>query len=305
MFCSCAPERRSPGNETLKIGGGTIEIEMDSTLKVSRTDAVEWVRRAAVAVTGYLGRFPSKHLLITIQGGGTEPVSDGVTYGDSRINVRLGPFATVADLREDWILTHEMFHLAFPSLDDRYLWMMEGLSDYLEPVARARAGQLTAEDVWREFVEGLPQGLPAAGDRGLDNNSIRERIYWGGNLYWLLADVRIREKTNNRHSVDDAIRAILDAGGNGDANWTLERVLSVGDQATKTTVLKDLYDESGPKPGVVDLDALWKKLGVKYSKGIIAFDNSAPLANVRISITSSHPYRLMNRLSPRDTFRIL
>jgi predicted metalloprotease with PDZ domain len=121
-------------------------------------------------------------------------------------------------LRQDWIMTHEMFHLAFPTLDDRYLWMMEGLSDYLEPVARARAGQLTPQEVWREFVEGLPQGLPAAGDRGLDNTHTRERIYWGGNLYWLLADVQIREKTNNRHSVDDAIRAILDAGGNGGAD---------------------------------------------------------------------------------------
>ncbi len=90
-------------------------------------------------------------------------MGEGVTYGNSRINVRLGPSATAADLRQDWIMTHEMFHLAFPTLDDRYLWMMEGLSDYLEPVARARAGQLTPEDVWREFVEGLPQGLPAAG----------------------------------------------------------------------------------------------------------------------------------------------
>ena len=121
-------------------------------------------------------------------------MSGGVTYGDSHINVRLGRSVTVADLRGDWIMAHEMFHLGFPSLDDRYLWMMEGLSDYLEPVARARAGQLTAEHVWREFVEGLPQGLPGAGDQGLDGNLIRERIYWGGNIYWLLADVQIRGK---------------------------------------------------------------------------------------------------------------
>jgi predicted metalloprotease with PDZ domain len=193
-------------------------------------------------------------------------------------------------LRQDWIMTHEMFHLAFPTLDERYLWMMEGLSDYLEPVARARAGQLTAVEVWRGFVEGLPQGLPADGDRGLDNTFTRQRIYWGGNLYWLLADVQIREKTNNRHCVDDAIRAILHAGGNGGAVWTLERVLSVGDKATETTVLKDLHNQLGPKPGAVDLDALWKRLGVKYNKGAITFDNDAPSASIRTAITSSrHP----------------
>ena len=270
--------------------GGTIQIHLDSSLPLSRPDVIEWVRRASVAVTGYLGRFPVKHLLITIRGGGDQPVGEGLAYGNSRINVRLGPSPTAADLRQDWIMTHEMFHLAFPTLDDRYLWMMEGLSDYLEPVARGRVGQLTPEDVWREFVEDLPQGLPTDGDRGLDNTFTRERIYWGGNLYWLLADVQIREKTNNRHCVDDAIRAILDSGGNGGAVWTLERVLSVGDKATETTVLKDLHNELGPKPGAVDLDALWKRLGVKYNKGAITFDNDAPNASIRTAITSSrHP----------------
>jgi hypothetical protein len=247
---------------------------------------VEWVRRAAVAVTNYLGRYPVKELSLTIELGGHDSVNDGVTHGARRIQVRLGRRAKAADLNHDWILTHEMFHLAFPTLDDRYLWMMEGLSDYLEPVARGRAGQLTPEEVWREFVEGLPQGLPQEGDRGLDNAFTRERIYWGGNLYWLLADVRIREQTKNRHSVDDAIRAILNAGGNGDANWSLDRVFKVGDKATHTTVLKDLHDELGPKPGAVDLDALWQRLGVKYNHGVITFDNAAPDASIRSAITS-------------------
>jgi predicted metalloprotease with PDZ domain len=286
ILSACVPEAPAHGDDVPIVGGGTIQIEINANLPVARSEIVDWVRRAAAAVTGYLGRFPVKHLLIKIQAGGDQPVGEGVTHGNSRINVRLGASATVADLRQDWIMTHEMFHLAFPRLDDRYLWMMEGLSDYLEPVARARAGQLTAQQVWREFVEGLPQGLPAVGDRGLDNTFTHDRIYWGGNLYWLLADVQIREKTNNRHSVDDAIRAILDAGGNGGTAWTLERVLSVGDTATQTTVLRDLHDELGPKPGAVDLDALWLRLGVKFSRGVITFDNSAPLAGVRTAITS-------------------
>jgi predicted metalloprotease with PDZ domain len=255
-------------------------------VNLPRAEVVEWVRRGAEAVTTYLGRFPVKHLFVSVRSGGGQPVGGGVTYGGSRINVRLGASATDADLQQDWVMTHEMFHLAFPTLDDRYLWMMEGLSDYLEPIARARAGQWTARDAWQEFVEGLPQGLPEPGDRGLDNTRIRERIYWGGNLYWLLADVQIRARTNNRHSVDDAIRAILAAGGNGGVDWPLDRVLSTGDNATGTTVLKDLYDELGTKPGSVDLDDLWKRLGVKYKSGVVSFDDTAPWAKIRALITA-------------------
>jgi hypothetical protein len=278
------------GEENLQIGDATIRIHFAANLPLPHPVMVEWVRRAAVAVTNYLGRYPVKELSLDIERGGHDAVNDGVTHGARQIRVRLGRRAKAADLNQDWILTHEMFHLAFPTLDDRYLWMMEGLSDYLEPVARGRAGQLTPEEVWLGFVEGLPQGLPAEGDRGLDNTFTRERIYWGGNLYWLLADVAIREKTHNRHSVDDAIRAILDAGGNGDAAWPLERVLKIGDKATHTTELKDLHEELGPKPGAVDLDALWKRLGVKYNQGVITFDNAAPSAGIRIAITSGpHP----------------
>jgi hypothetical protein len=286
LLSACAPGHPAPGNDDLQVGGGVIRIQIDSKVSPPRAELVEWVRRAAVAVSHYLGHFPVKHLTVMIWPGGGEAVGGGVTHGGSRIDVDVGNSARTADLNQDWVMTHEMFHLAFPTLDDRYLWMMEGLSDYLEPIARARVGQLTAQDVWREFVEGLPQGLPAAGDQGLDNSRIRERIYWGGNLYWLLADVRIRAQTDNRRSVDDAIRTILNAGGTGGVDWTLERVLHVGDKATGTTVLKDLYDELGQKPGNVDLDALWKKLGVKYTSGVVTFDDSAPWAKIREAITA-------------------
>ncbi len=37
------------------------------------------------------------------------------------------------------------------------------------------------------------------------------------------------------------MRGILDAGGNITEDWTVERVAQVGDQATGTTVMADLY----------------------------------------------------------------
>jgi hypothetical protein len=284
--CSAGRGGQIPQQETLRLGTAAIQVAMDPDLPLTRPVVMEWVRRAAVAVSGYLGRFPVENLSLTIESGGDSAVGNGVTHGASSIRVRLGSHTTQADLDQDWVLTHEMFHLAFPTLKDRYLWMMEGLSDYLEPLARARAGQLTPAQVWREYAEGLPDGLPGPGDRGLDNNRTRERIYWGGNLYWLLADVRIREQTGNRHSLDDVIRAILAAGGNGGANWSLKQVLSMGRKVTGTSVLKDLYDQLGPQPGQVDLDALWKRLGVIYRHGTISLDDSAPLAKIRISITA-------------------
>jgi len=281
-----AAARGEPTNnlEILEFGGSVIHLQMDPDLPLPRSNVVEWVRRAAVAVTNYLGRYPVKSLELAVKAGGGQGVNGGVTHGNWRIDVRLGSRARARDLRRDWILTHEMFHLAFPTLPERYLWMNEGLSDYLEPIARARAGQIRPQDAWREFVDGLPQGLPEPGEHGLDLDHTWGRIYWGGNLYWLMADLRIREQTDNRHSVDDAIRTILNDGGDGGSEWSLERVLKTGDKATGTTVLKDLHDEFGSKPGTVDLDALWKKLGIRYESGVITFDDTAPDAKIRAAI---------------------
>jgi hypothetical protein len=286
LLAGCASPHPAFNTQDLRIGPSSIHIEMARDLALPPAAVVEWVRRAGVAVTAYLGWFPVKHLTVTVRGGGEQPVGDGVTHGASSIEVRLGPSAREWDLSRDWVMTHEMFHLAFPTLDRRYLWMMEGLSDYLEPVARARVGQCTAQDAWREFVQGLPQGLPTGDDGGLDNARRRERIYWGGNIYWLLADVWIRVRTDNRRSLEDVIRAILAAGGNGGANWPLDRVLAVGGRATGTTVLKDLYEQLGPKPGKVDLDTLWQQLGVRYLAGAIDFEENAPWAKYRAAITA-------------------
>jgi hypothetical protein len=53
-----------------------------------------------------------------------------------------------------------MVHLAFPSVPQNHHWIEEGLATYVEPIARARGGNLTAEKIWVDMVEGMPQGLP-------------------------------------------------------------------------------------------------------------------------------------------------
>ncbi len=189
-----------------------------------------------------------------------------MTHNGRRIDINLGRRTNSQNLIEDWEMTHEMLHLSFPLLDDDYNLMGEGLSDYVEHIARARLGQEPQEEVWRELVVGLPKGLPQPGDKGLDRTPTWGRIYWGGALYWFLSDLQIRRTTQNRRSIRDALRAILDAGGDGRQEWALEQVLQIGDRATGTHVLKDLHDQMGPTPYTPDLNALWQQLGVRISR---------------------------------------
>ena len=203
------------------------------------------------------------------------------------IRVRLGDGIDQRALDRDWVLTHEMLHLGFPDLTTDDSWAEEGLSTYAEPLARARVGLVREQGIWSDLIDGLPKGLPRRGDPGLHGTQDWGRTYWGGALFWLTADLRIREETRNRRGLPDALAAILAAGGDIRARWTLARTLETGDRALGLTVLTDLYREHGARATDTDLDALWRRLGVRRTGGRVEFEDDAALASARRAIDGS------------------
>jgi len=276
--------------EEIAVSGGVLDVQFTTAPSAAlRRVAQTWIGNSARAVATYYGRFPVRRAVLRITpSAGREP-KGGQAFGwnGALITISLGRDATDADLADDWLLVHEMFHLAFPNLAEHHHWLEEGLSTYLEPIARARAGLLTPERAWRDLANGLHQGLPEAGDRGLDHTHTWGRTYWGGALFCLRADVEIRRRTGNRRGLDDALRAILAAGGNIEQSWEIDRVLSVGDRATGVPVLREIYDEMKAAPVPVDLPDTWRLLGVLRRGRTVTFDDRAPLAAIRQAITAN------------------
>lgn len=246
-----------------------------------------WVEASARAVEGFYGVFPVPRLLVLVRPGDSHSVGFGTTMGHSgaAIAIDVGVKASPLELSNDWILVHEMVHTALPDLEGPQHWLEEGLATYVEPLVRRHAGILTDAQVWTEWINQMPKGLPLPGDRGLDATPTWARTYWGGALFCLVADVEIRRRTANAHSLGDALRAVLAAGGSIAESWTIERVLAVGDAATGVPVLEEQYARMAHAPVAVDLVGLWRNLGVSSRGGSVAFDDTAPLAAVRRGIT--------------------
>jgi hypothetical protein len=135
----------------------------------------------------------------------------------------------------------------------------------------------------------MPQGLPEPGDEGLDHTHTWGRTYWGGALFCLLADVEIHRQTHNRKGLGDALRAILDAGGNIREDWDVEKAFTTGDRATGVSILMPLYNKMKDRPYDVDLPAIWKELGIERDGNTVRFVDSAPLAATRNAITFGGP----------------
>jgi hypothetical protein len=277
------------GQETkLNIAGAEIDVIFNSPVSDTLRELVlERIKLSAKAVTNYYRRYPVQKVRIDVSPHFGRGVSGGHASGwdGARIRIGVGRESVPADFAADWVSTHEMVHLAFPSQEDRHHWIEEGQAVYIEPIARARIGELTPEKVWGDMVRDMPQGQPDKGDQGLDYTHTWGRTYWGGAIFCLLADVQIRERTHNQKGLEDALRAVL-AEGNIESEWPLERALAIGDKATGVTVLHDLYEQMKATPVTVDLDGLWKKLGVKVANGHVVFDDTAPLAGIRKAITA-------------------
>lgn len=270
-------------------GGGTLDVQFTSPPSAeTRRVAAGWISNAARAVTAYYGDFPPRRAELRITPREGRSVSNGRAFGGDGplVTIALGQAATSADVADDWVLTHEMIHLCFPSVDERHHWIEEGLATYVESIARARSGNLSPERAWADLVNGLPQGLPEAGDRGLDFTPTWGRTYWGGALFFLRVDVETRRRTGNRRGLEHALRAIAAEGGTIGHWWKIDRVLAVGDAATGVPVMREIYDEMKATPVMVDLPALWRELGIVRRGQRVSFDDSAPLAAIRRAMTT-------------------
>ncbi len=273
----------------VEVAGSTVHVAFaPGELALSQETMLEWVRESARVVARYFGRFPvAEAKLLFIPSDGNK-VKFGNAFGHhgAAVRVFVGAGAREDALRRDWILVHELIHLGVPSVDRPHHWLEEGIAVYVESIARLQSGELSEAFVWEGFVDGMPHGRPRNGDRGLDLTPSWGRTYWGGALFCLVADVRIRQRTENRFGLQDALRAVVVAGGNIEERWPVTRIFQIGDKATGVDVLSELYESWRTTPVDVDLEQLWSDLGVTTLGGGVEFDDQAPLASVRRVITS-------------------
>lgn len=108
-------------------------------------------------------------------------------------------------------------------------------------------------------------------------------------MFFLLADVEIRRRTDNQRGLQDVLRRTVAEGGNITREWTVERFNAVSARATGTDVLAELYACLKDTPRVVNLSALWADLGVRRVGRGIVLDDKAQLSHIRRAITEPYP----------------
>jgi len=279
----------------LSLNGVNVQVDFQDTRFSGGTQPLlQWIERSEGIVAAYFGRFPTSSLRVQIVPQEGAGVRSGKTWAGF-IRVQVGREVTAAQLMDDWVLVHEMSHLALPDVGDNQTWLSEGLAVYVEGVARVQAGNRSQQDVFAEQMRQMPKGMPRAGEQGLDNTHTWARTYWGGAMFCFLADVEIHRRTGNRLGLQDGMRAVARESGGLSADWPITRVFATADAATGTKVLEEMYAQMKDKPVAPDLNGLWAKLGVVSDGGSITLHDDAPLADIRRAIMQPRDLRPANK----------
>ncbi len=260
---------------------------LDVPMAVRPADLTDWIRQSATQVGRYFHGFPVRRALLLVRPvPGAARVLHGVVIsgGGPSIFLTVGALVDRKRLFEDWRLVHELIHTGSPFLGRAGRWLNEGVAVYLQTLVHVRAGWLGEKAAWRGFMADMPRGLGALTGRGLSSARGRVGVYWGGALFALLADVDIRRRTGGAKTLGDCLRGILRAGGNAAERWTVARMLAACDAATGTDTMARLARQHVARGAPLNLDKLWRDLGLSLTPDGVRYDDDAPLARYRRAI---------------------
>lgn len=277
--------------ERVDVAGAALDVALlGPPLRMGDAAAIGWIRDGASCEARLFGRFPVDTTIFVVPVPGADEVVFGrvLSLAGASVALLFGTDTPAASEHDDWVVVHEMFHLGTPSFVGEGHWLEEGLATYYEPILRERAGWTSEADLWKHFVKEMPRGLRKQGEpASLEERDDIDSTYWGGALFALLADVGIRRATGGARSLDDAVRAALQREGDATHVARVGDFLRLGDQVTGTRVLEDadVHHAVGGEP--VDLDGLWRSLGVEVDpSGAVSLRDDAPLSSLRKAIAS-------------------
>ncbi len=265
-------------------------IRYDGRFPASTKNFVKrWVSDSAKAVSQYYGKFPVKACTVLLHATADDGIGvASAEFQDGKVvvDVPLGVNTDESTFSEDWILTHELVHLAFPLVWDKDRWLVEGMATYIEPLARMQIGKLPAKSVWSDMYFRCPSGLARNSSESLSQSRRIDRLYWGGATFCLLLDLELRRQSNNKYGLQRALSIITNSGINFNSDMEPRDALAVADKALGTRTLVEFYDRYSNSSARPDLKKLFSDLGVLPLGKEVRFDDSAPLAKVRMLINS-------------------
>jgi predicted metalloprotease with PDZ domain len=283
----------------VRVGGARLRLTvLDGTPAADVEQMQAWIRDSAQMVADLYGRFPQSQAQILVAPGarGNEPTPWAyvVRGGSPAAHFFINQRRPIKEFFEDWTAVHELSHLLLPYVSADDIWLSEGVATYYQNVLRARGGRMTAAEAWQRLHAGFVRGMESApgltlaqATEGMYRDGTYMRVYWEGAAMLLIADVRLRQMTAGKQSLDTALAALNDCCAATDQAWSARELFDKLDEVTGTGVFREIYDQHVASTNFPDLSETYRALGVAIGAGGIELSTEARQRRLRDAIMAT------------------
>ncbi len=266
-----------------------LRVNLAMLLNLKQKDNLQrWVLSSLNSVINYIGKINLSDLqVILIE---NQQFKTGVVpWGDLRRGGGLGvrfivnSENNINDFYLDWTATHEFSHLLMPNIEEKDLWLSEGLSSYLQYILMAQSGIINEQEAWKKLYEGFQRGDQGTGKvasetliEAIERKNIQGdyarimRIYWTGAAYFFKADWLLRKNSGGKFGLPDLLLNFNLCCMNDNKEWSGELLSEKFDWLSQTTIFTSLYKEMSLATKFPEVKPVFSEIGIKISNGQVS-----------------------------------
>lgn len=280
----------------IQIAGATFRVAIIGSFTQQQiATCMEWLHEAARSVGTVTGNFPQQNVQILLVGIGEQrqamPWAQVMRGGGISGHFFIDQNRPLNDFSRDWTPTHELSHMLLPFISSNDRWLSEGLASYYQNVLRARDGRLSERAAWQKLHEGFRRGVDgthgqrlADMSRNMRENGAYMRVYWSGAAIFMLADIKLRQESDGRQSLDSALAMLHECCMSQSKSWRAREMFNKFDDLTGTSIFSELYDRHVLSRNFPDVFESYHDLGIDSSSKKIRLSQDARLAEIRSAI---------------------
>jgi len=262
--------------EELPVADGVMLIDWRGDFSADQQEKLrDWLRAVGQTVTLLNGRLPRDTIRIELtaypSAGEAVPFAQVKRRNPQGVEFYINPSQPLAAFVTDWTAYHELSHLFIPYPGNADVWFSEGLASYYQNVLQYRGGLLTEREAWQKLYNGFMRGRNDERHRDMTLGELsprmREehafmRVYWSGALYFLEADLAIRDHSGGIARLDTILADYRDCCLEREQRWNGRQIAQELDRLAGAEIFVPLFERYAASTEIPDFQPALASAGV-------------------------------------------
>ncbi|MEZ5572401.1 MAG: hypothetical protein R3E64_10300 [Halioglobus sp.] len=302
LFAAGSTLAQDDYRKTLHSNNRTLELQISSEFSpAQREHLIAWLDYISTSLLQVYGHWPRQTWRVSVtpaSSTNTDPIPWAQVNRDKIDSVEFftAPQATTEQLVREWTGYHELAHLLIPYRGWGDNWFSEGLASYYQTILQARSGILNEQQAWQEIFDGFRRG---EADSGFDGRKLYEvsdamredggfmRVYWSGAWYFLAVDIRLRQQSGGKNSLDLALEKLNHCCA--DESMSVPQIISKLDELNQVLLFQQLYDRVNTSTKMPSFEKIFASIGVTVVDDKVLLQDAGPGALLRQQIVQPRP----------------